>query len=79
MMCSEVILPDDTLCTTQRVLRKYLGDENVVYCEGYPHPDEMIDSCLCPVDLDATAKKIGCTADYKRDPFYVYFVENKRP
>lgn len=74
-MCTEVILPDDTLCKTQRELRKQLGDENVIYLDGYPSPDEMIDTCLCPIDIDATAKKAGLVADYNRDPFYCYLVK----
>lgn len=68
-MCKELII-DGEAVTGLRRLRELLGRESVVIRDGYAPGIE--DSCLCPVDFEATARKCGRRLAPVDKPFAVY-------
>jgi hypothetical protein len=62
-MC-DIVLIDGTLCSIQMELMDKLGSADLVPARQFGYTDEGIrqSSCLCPVDIEATAKKHGYEA-----------------
>lgn len=74
-MCSSMEVDGSYLDTIGDLVRK-IGKRNVVLSDGYDHVrvHKYANTCLCPVDKEATAKKIGCAVsewDGKSDPMLV--------
>lgn len=77
-MCDGIILHNGNTGTeleTQGDLAKVLGGgvSRIIYSDGYK-PEFNADTCLCPVDIEATALKHGFKCDrldedYKFDAF----------
>ena len=58
-MCDEVeVMPSGTVCTSQRELKRFCP--TLTYLDGYGAPSD--DTCLCPVDIRATARTHGYIA-----------------
>ena len=65
-MCNEIcVMKDGVLhgCETIRELRKFVGRPvQIDYGNGTPPYTFSDDECLCNVDVEATAKKVGAKA-----------------
>jgi hypothetical protein len=59
-MC-DIVLINGTLCSIQMELMDELGSAELVPARQFGYTDEDIKQslCLCPVDIEATAKKHG--------------------
>lgn len=66
-MCVELIV-DGKRIEELKDLDAAIGGEAVLH-EGYPHLKDR-DSCLCPVDIEATAEKFGYEISYADPPDY---------
>lgn len=67
-MCTGLILPDGTRCETAGDLAAAIGWDNIPVHDGDALvPETARESCLCPVDFEALAARMGWRLD-RDDP-----------
>ena len=57
--------------------RKAIGDDALHVAGQYPLSIYSKESCLCPVDIFATAVALGCEAIRQDDPMHYLLEEQK--
>lgn len=71
-MCAELFV-DGREVFGMKGLRALVGRRNIVIQDGYAAGTQNSHGCLCPVDLEATARKAGymVVKDERDDPWAI--------
>lgn len=73
-MCWEIEYKGELMDTLVQ-LKRAIGAENIILTKGCFLAALQDDSCLCPIDESATARKIGCEAELDYASNVIYFKE----
>lgn len=71
-MCMIAVIDGQSL-DNQGKLAAAVGADNVVRCDGYAPTAFRDECCLCPIDLKATARKIGRVPHAEPSAMAVHF------